>query len=137
MVSVMVVVISVLLRPLEIASPWADESACLFFIWTVFLSAAIGLKRNVHIRIDILLIRIPQRVREVLLFVLNLLCLAFCGGVLSGVYQMMRAVMVMHSPALELSMVYFYLPLLIGFAMMILYLVMFTLNFIFERIGNR
>ncbi len=133
--SVLVVVISVFLRPLHIASPWADESACLLFIWTVFLSASIGLKRNVHIRIDVLLIRIPPKLKELLISILNILCLVFCIGLLYGVYLMLQVATVMRSPAMELSMIYFYLPLLIGFAMMIVYLSMFVLDFFLGKLG--
>jgi len=32
------VVISVCLRPLHIASPWSDEGACMLFIWTIYLA---------------------------------------------------------------------------------------------------
>ncbi|MBW2306415.1 MAG: TRAP transporter small permease [Deltaproteobacteria bacterium] len=133
--AVLVVVISVFLRLLHIASPWADEGACLLFIWTVFLSAAIGLKSNVHIRIDILLVRIPQQLKEVLIAILNMLCLIFCIGVLYGTYQMLQAATVMRSPAMELSMIYFYLPLFIGFAMMIMYLTIFVLDFTLGKLG--
>jgi TRAP-type C4-dicarboxylate transport system permease small subunit len=133
--SVGVVVISVILRPLQIASPWADESACLFFIWTVFLSAAVALRRNVHIRIDVLLIRMPAKLKEGLIFFLNILCLIFCIGLLYGAYQMMQAANVMRSPAMELSMTYFYLPLFIGFAMMIVYLAIFIMDFILDKLG--
>ena len=133
--SVLVVVISVFLRPLQIASPWADEGACLLFIWTVFLSAAIGLKRDVHIRIDVLLVRIPQKLKNTLLALLNFLCLVFCIGVVYGAYQMIQVVTVMRSPAMELSMVYFYLPLFIGFAMMIIYLTIFVIDFAFGKMG--
>jgi len=127
--SVLLVVVSVFLRPLEIASPWADEGACFLFIWTVFLAAAIALKRNTHIRIDVLLVRLPARLKEGFLFFLNILCLIFCLGLLYGVYQIMPVGWVMRSPAMEISMIYFYLPLFIGFAMMVVYLILSALDF--------
>jgi TRAP-type C4-dicarboxylate transport system permease small subunit len=133
MASVLLVVVSVFLRPLEVPSPWADEGASFLFVWTVFLAAAIALKRNVHIRIDVLLLRLPLRVKEGLLFLLNILCLAFCIGLSYGAYQMIRAAAVMQSPAMEISMFYFYLPLLLGFAMMVVYLFLMILDFLQGR----
>ncbi len=127
--SVLLVVVSVFLRPLKVPSPWADEGACFLFIWTVFLAAAIALKRNTHIRIDVLLVRLPARVREGFLFILNILCLIFCLGLLYGVYQIMPVGWVMRSPAMEISMIYYYLPLLIGFVAMIVYLMLSVLDF--------
>src|SRR5512135_1687223 len=58
-VTVLLVVVAVCLRPLHIAAPWSDEGACLLFIWTSFLSAGVALKRNLHIRIDVLLVKLP------------------------------------------------------------------------------
>lgn len=128
--SVLLVVVSVFLRPLEIPSPWADEGACFLFIWTVFLAAAIALKRNTHIRIDVLLVRLPSRLKEGFLFAMNIFCLVFCLGLLYGVYQIMPVGWAMRSPAMEISMFYFYLPLFIGFAMMIVYLTLLAIDFL-------
>lgn len=128
--SVLLVVVSVFLRPLEIASPWADEGACFLFIWTVFLAAAIALKRNTHIRIDVLLVRLPARLKEGFLFILNILCLIFCLGLLYGIYQIIPVGWAMRSPAMEISMIYFYLPLFIGFAMMVVYLILLAIDFL-------
>lgn len=127
--SVLLVVVSVFLRPLQIASPWADEGACFLFIWTVFPAAAIALKRNTHIRIDVMLNRLSPSAKEGLLFYLNILCFVFCLGLLYGAAQMMRAAGVMSSPAMGISMLYFYLPLFLGFAMMSVYLGLMLLDF--------
>jgi TRAP-type C4-dicarboxylate transport system permease small subunit len=128
--SVLLVVVSVFLRPLQIASPWADEGACFLFIWTVFPAAAIALKRNTHIRIDVMLARLSPRAKERLFFLLNILCFVFCLGLLYGAAQMMRAAGVMFSPSMEISMIYFYLPLFLGFTMMSAYLFFMVLDFL-------
>ena len=108
----------------------------LALIWTVFLAAAVALRRDVHIRIDVLLIRLPQGFKEVLLFVLDVFCLVFCVGLLYGVYQIIRAISYMRSPAMELPLIYFYLPLFIGFMLMIIYLAVNILDFIQSRAGE-
>ncbi len=131
--SVFLVVVSVFLRPLQIASPWADEGACFLFIWTVFLAAAIALKRNAHIRIDVMLTRFSPSFKDRMLFFLNVLCILFCLGLVYGAIQMLRVGGVMRSPAMEISMFYFYLPLLIGFAMMVVYLFLMIVDFLGGR----
>jgi TRAP-type C4-dicarboxylate transport system permease small subunit len=45
----------------------------------------------------------------------------------------MQASFHMSSPALGIPMIYYYLPLLIGFAMMIIYLAIFILDFFLEK----
>jgi len=131
-VTVLLVVASVCLRPLHIAAPWSDEGACLLFIWTSFLSAAIALKRNLHIRIDILLVKLPAGMKRGFLWFLDLLCLPFCIGMLYGIGQMMGASVYMTSSVLEISMIYYYLPLFVGFLMMAIYLTLSIYDFFLE-----
>ena len=131
--SVVLVVVSVFLRPLQIASPWADEGACFLFIWTVFLAAAIALKRNTHIRIDVMLTRLSPSFKDRLLFFLNILCIVFCLGLVYGAYQMLRVGGLMQSPSMEISMFYFYLPLFLGFVMMVVYLFLMIVDFLGGR----
>ena len=126
--TVLLVLISVALRPLQIATPWSDEGACLLFIWTTFLAAAIALKRNQHIRIDFLLLKLPEKAKTIFLWLLDILCLLFCIGLIYGIYLMMEASIHMRSPAIEIPLVYYYLPLFIGFVMMAVYLVISILD---------
>jgi len=139
-VTVLLIVVSVGLRPLHIAAPWSDEGACLLFIWTSFLSAAVALKRNLHIRIDVLLTKLPPRMKGGFLWFLDLLCLPFCIGLLYGIYKMMKASVYMTSSVLEVSMIYYYLPLFIGFSMMAVYLSVSIFDFFLkgtEKGGNQ
>ena len=128
-VTVLLVVASVCLRPLQIAAPWSDEGACLLFIWTSFLSAAVALKRDLHIRIDIILTKLSGTVKRGFLCFLDLLCLPFCIGMLYGIYKMIEASRYMTSSVLEVSMIYYYLPLFLGFSMMAVYLSMSIFDF--------
>ncbi len=134
--TVVLVVISAGLRPLQIAAPWSDEGACWLYIWTVYLAAALALKRNTHIRIDVVLTKLPPRAKAIFLWVLDLFCLPFCIGIIYGVYQMMFSAWYMRSPTLEISLTFFYLPLFIGFVMMAIYLMMSLVDFFLAKTGN-
>jgi len=132
-VTVGLVVVSVALRPLHIASPWSDEGACWLYLWTSFLSAAVALKRNLHIRIDIILLKLPPRMKDGYVCFLDLLCLPFCIGLIYGVFQMMEASYYMRSSVLEIPMLTYYLPLFIGFLMMAVYLIMSLFDFFLKK----
>ena len=132
-VTVLLVVASVCLRPLHIAAPWSDEGACWLYLWTSFLSAAVALKRNLHIRIDIILLKLPPRMKDGYVCFLDLLCLPFCIGLIYGVYQMMEASYYMRSSVLEIPMLTYYLPLFIGFLMMAVYLIMSLFDFFLKK----
>ena len=132
-VTVGLVVVSVALRPLHIASPWSDEGSCWLYLWTSFLSAAVALKRNLHIRIDVILLKLPPRMKDGYVCFLDLLCLPFCIGLIYGVYQMMEASYYMRSSVLEIPMITYYLPLFIGFFMMAVYLALSVLDFLLKK----
>ena len=132
-VIVLLVVVSVCLRPLQIAAPWSDEGACFLFIWTSFLSAAVALKRNLHIRIDVLLTKLPPRMKDGFLCFLDLLCLPYCIGLLYGIYRMMEASSYMTSSVLEIPMIFYYVPLFVGFSMMAVYLSLSIFDFFLKK----
>jgi TRAP-type C4-dicarboxylate transport system permease small subunit len=131
--TVVLVVVSVVLRPLHIAAPWSDEGACWLFIWTSFLAAAVALKRNQHIRIDVLLLKLPPKAKGGFLCFLDLLCLPFCIGLIYGICQMMKASFYMRSSVLELPMLTYYLPLLLAFVMMAVYLIISVFDFFLKK----
>ncbi len=134
--TVLLVVISAGLRPLQIAAPWSDEGACWLYIWTVYFAAALALKRNTHIRIDVVLTKLPPRAKAIFLWVLDLFCLPFCIGIIYGVYQMMFSAWYMRSPTLEISLTFFYLPIFLGFVMMVIYLLISLIDFFLAKPGT-
>lgn len=56
---------------------WAGEVAGMGFAWLVFLGAAAGFKRGLHVSIDILTSRLPVVVERTLAIVVQLAILAF------------------------------------------------------------
>jgi TRAP-type C4-dicarboxylate transport system permease small subunit len=58
-------------------APWAGEVAQMGFAWVVFMGAAAGLKRGMHVSIDLLTARLPRALRLPLEIALDLGLLAF------------------------------------------------------------
>jgi TRAP-type C4-dicarboxylate transport system permease small subunit len=71
----MVVLISfqILLRGITGRSiRWAEEAALIAMVWVTFLTLALGVRHDIHIRIDMFVGWLPRRGKIVLEFVLNL-----------------------------------------------------------------
>ena len=69
LVAVMVVVVSaqVFMRyALNSSVGWSDEVSRLMFVWSIFLAIPLGIKLGVHIGIEMLTVRFPARVQDVL-----------------------------------------------------------------------
>lgn len=65
--SVMIVVIEIVGRNLlSVSMIGADEIASFAVIWSVFFTASIGVKRNIHVRIDVLFLILPAMAARLL-----------------------------------------------------------------------
>ena len=54
LVFTLVVLFQVIARNyLLISVPWTDEVALIFFVWSVFLGAAVGLRKRIHFLVDL------------------------------------------------------------------------------------
>ena len=63
----------------EQPAAWAGEIATLAFAWAVFLGAAACVKYHMHPTIDLLVDRLPARLRRLVGVLNHLLILGFCG----------------------------------------------------------
>ena len=62
-------------------APWTGEVAGLAFAWVVFLGAAAGFKRGLHVSIDLLVRRLPALVARPLARAVDVLVLVFAAYV--------------------------------------------------------
>ena len=54
---------------------WSEEFSRLMLIWTVMIGAAISVRHRTHIRLDVLLAPLPERIRRIWFKVLDALTL--------------------------------------------------------------
>ena len=107
---------------LTVATPWAEELSRFLCVWTVYLASASALKRGAHITINILLRRLPGKVFLIATLLIETVTALFLLCVFWGALSVMKSSYEVTSTALEMSMSYFYLGLLIGSFGMLVYL---------------
>mgnify|MGYP002508494162 CR=1 FL=1 len=56
--------------------PWGEEIVLLVMVWMTFAAMSIGLKEEVHIRIEFFMARFPKNIRKVIVMINNLVLLA-------------------------------------------------------------
>lgn len=102
------------------SATWATELASLSFTWVVFLGAAGAMRRNMHVSIDALTRLLPGTVERVVVWVVDLLVLAFLA------YATYLAVIITieanhrPSPVLRISFTWVYLAVVLGFGSMLI-----------------
>lgn len=76
------VVIGVASRQLGTAVPWSDEAAQYLLVWTGFVGWMIGARRRDHIRINVIIDRLPAAARRVAEVLIQLAVIVFAVSLL-------------------------------------------------------
>ena len=115
-----------------ISSMWTEELARFLFVWIVFLGAATLIEGNEHIRIAILIDRLPLVVSRIIRVVSNLLILAFGVIFVWSAYLNCLNNWEFYAPSMDwMRLSYLYLGLLISGVLTIWYLVVNLLKDLF------
>src|SRR5437899_1541043 len=106
---------------LQATFQWYDEVARLCFVWTVFLGAAVAVRRGTHFRLHLLIDRVGARPRRAMDVLVTLIVMAFGGVLVTGGLAIAPIARRQVTDALEISMLWFYGALPVGGALMIVY----------------
>lgn len=104
------------------ALPWPEEFARFAMIWISWVGGGIALRRGAHVATDLLVNQLSPRPRRILLFVGNVLILAFLVIVLVNGIALVQRVAFQSTIALGISMQIPYAAAPIGSALMIYHL---------------
>lgn len=110
---------------------WSEEIGRFSFTWIVFISAAYGIKKGVHIGVDAFTNLLPARVRKTVKFVTLLCCFAF-GLILSISSGRLCALQMKNmqlSPVIGIPMIYIYSGMLVGAVLMLIHLLIQVLYY--------
>jgi len=77
------VVIGVVSRQLNQPVTWSDETAQYLLVWTGFVGWMIGARKREHIRINVIIDRLPGAARRVAEVIIQLAVIAFALGLLA------------------------------------------------------
>ena len=127
-VTTLVVIMNVFTRYfLKFTYFWTEEIAVGFFVLTIFLGTAAAYREQGLIGVEAIVVLLPEKIRNVVEFLTYILL-----TVLSGLMCLFSLTYVMSSSkitaALELSYGYINISIVISFALMTLYSIIFTIE---------
>ena len=96
---------------LNSALPWAGEITIFFFIWVIFLGAAITLHKSLHIGVDIITIQLNEKKKKSVYIFTNFLIIIFCLLIFIGSIPLVIDNYTQRSPALEIRLTFVYLSI--------------------------
>ena len=97
---------------------WSEELARYCFVWIVFLAAALGLERGVHLGLDLIVLRLPLAAQRVAAALCEATIIAFCLTVLVASLPVIEINAFQRSPSLGLRMSHVYLVIPIAMALL-------------------
>ena len=128
-ITVGVVILNVILRYVfDGGLFWVEEVATTAFIWSVFIGSAAAYKRKMHIGIDLITKLFPERVREIISSIINLLMAVVNGYVCYLSILMINANKLKRTPVLDIPAMYINLAITVGFGLMTLHSIQFLVK---------
>ncbi len=100
---------------------WYDEIARGCFVWLTFLGAAVGVKRQAHFRLHILVDRLSPGPRQATVILLPLVVIIFAGVLIQQGLVFLELGKFQQTPVMGLPKTWIYVSIPIGGALMILY----------------
>ena len=100
---------------------WYDEIARGCFVWLTFLGAAMGVKRQAHFRLHIIVDRLTPRLRQATVVILPLVVIIFAGVLIQQGLVFLEIGKFQQTPVMGLPKTWIYVAIPIGGALMILY----------------
>jgi len=110
--------------------PWADEAARYLMIWLTFTGAGLILRVGGHVAITNLADALPRTGQRALRAGLVLVLLLFFGFMVHVGWQYAQRMQYQVTPALRLPFLYVYAAMPVGFALLIVHLLLIARPFI-------
>ncbi len=121
-VTMVLVVVNVFTRYLlNFIIPWSEEVATSCFVYTVFIGAAWCLRTRQHVGVDLLVERLPEKVREVVHLLTDIVILILNSYVTYLSFLFLRSSKAKTMPILKISTNYLNFALTLGFGLMSVY----------------
>ena len=121
-VTMVLVVINVFTRYIfNYIIPWSEEVATSCFVYTVFVGSAWCLRTRQHVGVDLLVNRLPEKAREFVHFLTDVVILVLNCYVTYLSVLFIRSSKAKTMPIMKISVNYLYAALTIGFGLMAIY----------------
>ncbi|WP_422124422.1 TRAP transporter small permease [Planococcus sp. X10-3] len=124
-VMVAVIFMQVVMRQLDNSLSWTEELARYCFIWLVYIGISYGVKKDRHIKVDVMLLILKNKGKIILTIIANLLFIAFAIFVIRYGYDIAMQLLSFgqKSPANQIPMGLIYLATPVGMGLTLIRLI--------------
>ena len=128
-VTTTLVMINVIFRYfLNLGITWSEEVATGCFVWSVFLGAAAGYKLQIHVGVDMLVNMCPPTMKKIITLIVDGILL-FINGYITYIAVIYLSLSYKKpTPVLNISTAYISSSILVSFALMTIYSIVFLIR---------
>ena len=123
LVAAVLVFVQIVLRACNLSLSGLYEIAAFCALWSVFLTAGVGIQRNIHVRVDVVLMICPPRLAHTLNLISSLLVCSICAVLLYSGYLLVEESLMFGDTTLGMISIPMWIPQLImpigGFLMLV------------------
>ena len=128
-VTTTLVMVNVIFRYfLNLGITWSEEVATGCFVWSVFLGAAAVYKLQIHVGVDMLVNMCPPTMKKIITIVVDSILLLINGYITYIAVIYLSLSYKKPTPVLNISTAYISSSILVGFALMTLYSIVFLIR---------
>ena len=120
----------------DIGIAWSDELARILFVWVVFVGFAVAIRHRGNIGVELLLDRLPQAQRRVLILLQDILVLAFSLFFTWQAVVTVKFSLMQRLPVLQITIAWLYTAVLAAGVLMIIYSVANLVDTLRGRTSN-
>ena len=128
-VTTVLVMLNVILRYFfNMGINWSEEVATSCFVWSVFLGAAAGYKLQIHVGVDMLVNMCPPTTKKIVTIIVDCILLLINGYITYIAVIYLSLSYKKPTPVLNISTGYISASILVSFALMTVYSVVFLIR---------
>ncbi|MCM3744045.1 TRAP transporter small permease [Sporosarcina luteola] len=137
-IMVTVIFVQVVMRRLDNSLSWSEELARYCFIWLVYIGISYGVKKQRHIKVDVLLVMLNQKWKVILNILSTVLFIVFAIFVVYYGYEIANKLLSFgqQSPALHIPMGLVYMATPVGMGLTVIRLIQNLITYFKVLLGK-
>jgi len=135
---VAVIFLQVVMRQFDNSLSWSEELARYCFIWLVYMGISYGVKKQRHVKVDVVLLLLKQRGQIIVNIIANLLFMAFAIFVIRYGFDIANQLLSFgqKSPANQIPMGLIYMATPVGMGLTLIRLIQELIKLIKALLGK-
>lgn len=124
-IMVAVIFVQVVMRQLNSSLSWSEELARFCFIWLIYLGISYGVKKQRHIKVDVVLVMLNEKGKIIINMISNILFVVFTVFVIYYGFDIASKLLAFgqKSPALQIPMGLVYMATPVGMGLTLIRLI--------------